>query len=115
MSSCILFKVNLIERRGYPAEIHADILTDDGYFLDMQRIPRGKDSNTNTITKRPPILFVNPLFASSDLYVTAANSLTFDLADLGYDVWLLNTRGSKYSRHHINTTVNYNSSYWSFS
>lgn len=94
-------------------EVHANILTEDGYFLDMQRIPHGKGAKTNS--NGPPILFSHALFGSADLYVIANNSLTFDLADLGYDVWLLNARGSKYSRNHVNTTVYYNSPYWQYS
>lgn len=43
-------------------------------------------------------------------------ALPYILADAGYDVWVTNNRGNKYSRKHTSFTPKYNSSdYWTFS
>lgn len=49
---------------------------------------------------------------------TPEDSLAFILADQGYDVWLGNTRGSKYSSKHSKFDLNSaqgRSQYWDFS
>jgi lysosomal acid lipase/cholesteryl ester hydrolase len=38
----------------------------------------------------------------------------FVLSRAGYDVWLGNSRGNKYSKDHINKKIK-NKAYWSFS
>lgn len=39
------------------------------------------------------------------------NSLAFQMADAGFDVWLGNYRGTQYSEGHVNLTV-FDSLYW---
>ena len=40
--------------------------------------------------------------------------LAFILADLGYDVWLGNTRGNIYSRAHVKYDSSRDKAYWKF-
>ncbi|KAH8341965.1 hypothetical protein KR059_006403, partial [Drosophila kikkawai] len=81
-----------IKKYGYPAETHK-VVTKDGFVLNVHRIPK---------PGRQPVLMCHGLFGSSAAYVILGpdRSLGFMLSDLRYDIWLLNTRGNRYSRKH---------------
>ena len=53
---------------------------------------------------------------SSDAFVMnyESKSLAFLLANKGYDVWLGNNRGNKYSRNHVSIKPN-DKKFWDFS
>ncbi|KAH8244282.1 hypothetical protein KR026_005432, partial [Drosophila bipectinata] len=95
-----------IKRYDYPAETHK-ILAKDGFVLTAHRIPKQGGQ---------PVLMVHGLFDSSIAYVVLGpkKSLAFLLNDLGYDVWLLNTRGNRYSRKH-KRFHRYQPQFWDFS
>ncbi|KAF2885968.1 hypothetical protein ILUMI_20205 [Ignelater luminosus] len=90
--------------------------TEDGYILEMHRIPHGRNSRGNDT--RPAVLVVPGVFCSSADWVNMGpeKSLGFMLADEGYDVWLANYRGTRWSRKHakLNPDVDLKA-YWTFS
>lgn len=126
----------MIERDGYPCEVHF-ISTDDGYILQLHRIPQRNYIENKTT----PVLIQHGLLGSSaDFLLLGPNkalgklimfknkygysfchfkgelfSLAYLLADEGYDVWLLNCRGNIYSRMHKTLDPDTNSSFWNFS
>ena len=107
----------IVESYGFPLEIHY-VTTKDGYKLKLFRIPRGK-SNSNIFCsdgKKYPILFQHGLLDSSDGWIcnSEEKSLPFILANMGYDVWLANSRGNKHSKEHIKYDIN-SYEYWSYS
>ena len=93
----------LIQERGYPCEQH-QIDTVDGYALSVQRIPK---------PGAPVVYLQHGLLDSSATWVMngPSDALGFVLSDAGFDVWMGNQRGNRYS----NTMTNGSDFNWSFS
>ncbi|EDW76557.1 uncharacterized protein Dwil_GK14603 [Drosophila willistoni] len=96
----------LIRKYGYPAEIH-EIETKDGFIVTAHRIPKSGGQ---------PVLLVHGLQDSSSTWVLLgpSTSLGYLLSQQGYDVWLMNTRGNRYSRKHKHYH-RYQPQFWDFS
>ena len=64
-----------------------------------------------------PVVFMqHGLFGSGENFVSNADlSPAYILANAGYDVWLGNSRGSKYSRKHAYLNPNEDAKFWQFS
>ncbi|KAG6595988.1 putative lipase [Phytophthora cinnamomi] len=94
----------IIQARGYEVELHK-ITTADGYVLTMHRIPKSYDetqSGSAAAANKPVVVLQHGLLDSSYTWVLnyRDQSLAFILADLGYDVWLGNNRGTTWSKEH---------------
>ncbi|CAH2038107.1 unnamed protein product, partial [Iphiclides podalirius] len=100
-----------IVRHGYRCETHT--VASNGYILSLHRIPHSK--TTKEISYKT-ILLQHGLFASSADWIMngPGKALAYVLADAGYDVWMSNVRGSKYSKEHANWRTN-SKAYWNFS
>ncbi|KAI9084649.1 hypothetical protein K1719_033431 [Acacia pycnantha] len=103
---------SMVETQSYACEEHT-VTTQDGYILSLQRIPGGRSGKR---ANRPPVLLQHGLFldAVSWLIRSTDESLPFILADNGFDVWLGNTRGTKYSSGHTSFSP-IDKAYWEWS
>lgn len=65
---------------------------------------------------RPPVLIMHGLLQCSDAFLIGGRvgGLPFVLADAGYDVWLGNSRGNRYSQKHLSRHHD-SDAFWDFS
>ncbi|CAJ2645645.1 unnamed protein product [Trifolium pratense] len=102
----------MVETQGYTCEEHK-VTTEDGYILSMQRLPASRSGEK---ANKPPVLIQHGLFCDAVIWLfnSPDESLGFILADSGFDVWLVNGRGTKYSTMHTSLSPN-DKAYWDWS
>ncbi|XP_059059192.1 lipase 3-like [Achroia grisella] len=118
IEDALLDAPGLIEKYGYPVEIHK-LTTPDNYVLEVHRIPYGRDQNNEPDPNKPVVLVMHGLISSSAEFVVQGPeiALGYALAEAGYDVWLGNARGNFYSRENLYLDPNdrRNPEFWRFS
>ena len=115
-----LLTASLACRRDYPCEDHF-VVSQDGYYLFLHRIPNQRYGPTAWTAplpyNKPTILLWHGLCQSSEIFVchpVPNQNLAFALADAGFDVWMMNMRGNKYSHKHQHFKPN-SKEFWGFS
>ncbi|PPR84754.1 hypothetical protein GOBAR_AA35958 [Gossypium barbadense] len=106
---------SMVESNGYDCEEHW-VITKDGYVLNVLRIPLGRFVGCRKARNRPPVLLQHGMLldARSWMLLPPKRSLPFNLADNGYDVWLVNSHGTEYSEGHTSLS-HYDPAYWNWS
>ncbi|KAF2418019.1 alpha/beta-hydrolase [Tothia fuscella] len=115
--------VELCELFGYEAEEHI-VQTKDGYLLGLHRLAgkKGEDhiSRVNSAAgsvQKKVVYLHHGLMMNSEVWVCLTDQercLPFLLVDQGYDCWLGNNRGNKYSKKSVNCSPT-DAKFWSFS
>ncbi|CDW73802.1 ab-hydrolase associated lipase region family protein [Stylonychia lemnae] len=112
----------IVQDNGYIFEEHK-VTTEDGYILKMFRIPGKKselqshDGSVDSLEINKKVVFLqHGVFDSADCWIAhySDRAPAFILSNQGYDVWLGNTRGNKYSNQHIDPTIS-QQQYWDYS
>ncbi|KAE8785590.1 Triacylglycerol lipase 1 [Hordeum vulgare] len=98
---------------GYPCTEHT-VETNDGFLLSLQHIPHGKNGVADNTG--PPVFLQHGLFQGGDTWFinSAEQSLGYILADNGFDVWIGNVRGTRWSKGHSTFTV-HDKLFWDWS
>lgn len=94
---------------GYEIDDHI-VTTKDGYLLTLHRIKPLKPNS-------PVVYLHHGLLMCSDVWCVHLNkdeNLPFKLHDLGYDVWIGNNRGNKYSSKNLHLKQS-SLQFWDFS
>mmetsp|Transcript_59078 Transcript_59078/g.68349 ORF Transcript_59078/g.68349 Transcript_59078/m.68349 type:complete len:438 (-) Transcript_59078:132-1445(-) len=99
----------VVMNKGYRFSEHF-VQTQDGYILTVWRVQK-------SVTRKHPVILQHGLLdCSFSWFVNLPDqSLSYILADAGYDVWVTNNRGNKFSRKHVNyTQKNDYRKFWNF-
>ncbi|KAM8716820.1 hypothetical protein ACLKA7_003657 [Drosophila subpalustris] len=102
-----LTTLQLLAKYKYPGEVHT-VTTEDQYVLQMHRMPR---------PRAKPVLLMHGLQDTSSSWIIMGpqSGLGYYLFDAGYDVWMGNVRGNRYSRSHVELNPDLDKIFWSFS
>ncbi|XP_062105464.1 triacylglycerol lipase 2-like [Humulus lupulus] len=87
---------------GYKCQ-EIDVTTQDGYILNMQRISEGRSRvSGGGGQKKQPVLIQHGVLVDGLTWLLnePEENLPMILADRGFDVWIANTRGTRFSRRH---------------
>nr|GEX09485.1 triacylglycerol lipase 2-like [Tanacetum cinerariifolium] len=104
---------SMVQPRGYTCEEHK-VTTKDGYVLSLQRIPLGRAGGKEG--SQVPILLQHGLLMDGITWLLSPpdQSLALVLADNDFDVWIVSSRGTKYSRGHVSLKPE-DEAYWDWS
>ncbi|XP_052873572.1 lipase 1-like [Anopheles cruzii] len=104
----------ITSKYGYTTEVQ-HIVTADGYIVEMHRIC-ASPSFGPADPSQLPVLFMHGLMGSSAdwIFIGPQDALPYLLSDRGYDVWLGNARGNRYSRNHTHLSPEARE-FWNFS
>ena len=97
---------------GYYSESHF-VTTEDGYILNLYHIMK---------TPNPPkglevVYMQHGILDTADTWIFHHKDVApaYQLLEAGYDVWLGNSRGNRYSKNHKTLVPSKDKEYWLFS
>ncbi|KAI5970861.1 hypothetical protein CANMA_000021 [Candida margitis] len=106
----------IVSVSGYRAREHV-VTTRDGYLLVVHKLEKANHTDATADCPKTVVYMHHGLLTNSDLWVlgsTKEKILPYLLVDAGYDVYLGNNRGNKYSRKHLKLSAS-DPQFWDFS
>ena len=109
----------MFTNQGLRFEVHK-IVTEDGYINTAWRVPGLLEERPEDMMKRKPVILQHGLMDNSGTWVVPhfEDQLPKQLVDQGYDVWMMNSRGSRNSFEHKDpheySVYRSHSKYWQF-
>jgi pimeloyl-ACP methyl ester carboxylesterase len=102
----------IVAENNYLFEQHS-VTTDDGYILNVFRIKKQASVPAGT----PVVFLQHGITDSADCWIVHYPDVApaFRMVEAGYDVWLGNQRGTKYSLGHTHWDSKKDKEYWEFS
>ena len=84
-----------------------NVVTSDDYVLSLYRIPGTFQESQDDIKKKPAVLLMHCLNCDMMEWIwnDSDRATAFILARAGYDVWMGNNRGSKFSLGHLTKDI----------
>ena len=106
---------SMISIHGYKCIEH-EVTTKDGFILGVQRITQGRSEADGNQTKKEPVVVQHGVMVDGATWFlnSPEQNLPMILADSGFDVWVSNARGTKYSRKHTTLSPS-DKEYWAWS
>ena len=108
--------IEMVTDYSYPIEKHF-YETKDFYINCVHRI-KGKRGTPNTlkVNSKPVVIYQHGfLDSAAGICCDGLDSIAFQLAEAGFDVWMNNTRGNFFSKHHRYLDPTHDRSFWDFS
>lgn len=105
--------LDIANQSGYIVREHV-VTTEDGYLLLVHKMEK---PNRPKVSHKGVVYFHHGLLTNSEIFVTGSlkeKNLPYLLVDKGYEVWLGNNRGNKYSRKHLKLSAS-DPQFWDFS
>ncbi|KAJ4831120.1 Lipoyl ligase [Turnera subulata] len=98
---------------GYKCQ-EIEVTTQDGYILSVQRIPEGRLAGGDA--KKQPVIIQHGVLVDGMTWLLnpPEQNLPLILADNGFDVWIANTRGTRFSNRHTSLQPD-EPDYWNWS
>ncbi|XP_017896614.1 PREDICTED: LOW QUALITY PROTEIN: gastric triacylglycerol lipase-like [Capra hircus] len=114
----------IISYWGHPSEEY-EVITADGYILQLNQIPHGKNDTNHldrigvrgkNVVQKPVVYLQHGLFVTGSIWISSPpnSSPGFLLAEAGYDVWIGNSKGSRWSQKHLYLKAD-SKEFWAFS
>ncbi|XP_031490708.1 triacylglycerol lipase 2-like isoform X1 [Nymphaea colorata] len=106
-----------VEAHGYQCQEY-NVTTGDGYVLRVHRIPAAglRDQGQFSSKTNQPVLLQHGILMDGMSWLLAPpqQSLAIILAENGFDVWIANSRGTRWSRGHTSLSPD-QPEYWAWS